>query len=404
MKKFTRIFLLPLVVFGTFATPASAAEGDGSPQDPNILYVGRWDKSNASAPHSYWGGAYVRTGFTGTSLSVKLGKSADIAVFIDDKAPVFKMGANGTVNLASGLASGNHTVKVVARFQADQLVFQGFVLAQGAKTLPAQKSKALIEFIGNSITSGSVTTNGNVSAFPWIVGETLGADRTAISYPGITLVNGYYLNFNGLPAIGMEVSYTKTNTPPMRPATTDPINIAWNFNQYTPDIVVINIGTNDGNGAGVPTNTFQTSYLNFLKFIRGKFPKAHIFALRTFGGYMATQTQNAATQLINAGDSRIHYVNTTNWLVRSDFASDGLHPSDDGQKKAANLIANILKPYVDSIASASTAVAARAEAQGSLGLHRTDRRLSLAFSVDGRNMNLEEIRARLDQLRTAPRN
>lgn len=404
MVQHTRIRSLAVLMLGLFPLLAHGATGDGSPQDANLLYVGRWDKSNPSAPHSYWGGAYVRTGFTGTSISAKLGKGADIAIFIDNKPAVIKTGANGTVSLASGLADGNHTVKLVARFQADQLVFQGFVLAAGAKTLPAEKPKALIEFIGNSITSGSVTTNGNISAFPWLVGETLGADRTAVSYPGITLVNGYYLNFNGLPAIGMEVSYTKTNTPPMRPATTDPINIAWNFSQYTPDIVVINIGTNDGNGAGTPTATFQTSYLNFLKLIRGKFPKAHIFALRTFGGYMATQTQNAATQLINAGDSKIHYVNTTNWLVRSDFASDGLHPSDAGQIKAAGLISNVLKPYVDSIAAASTRIQPRGQAADPTPLVRADRRLSLPFSVDGRNMNLQEIRARLEQLKTAPRN
>lgn len=403
MKPFTRIIFLSLFLVGTLPAFSHAAAGDGTPTDPNLLYVGRWDKSNANAPHSYWGGAYVRTGFTGTSLSVKLGKSADIAIFIDNKAVVMKTGANGTVSLASGLATGDHTVKLVARFQADQLIFQGFVLASGAKTLPAEKPKALIEFIGNSITSGSVTTNGNVSAFPWLVGETLGADRTAISYPGITLVNGYYLNFNGLPAIGMEVSYTKTNTPPMRPATTDPINIAWNFGQYTPDIVVINIGTNDGNGAGTPAATFQTSYLNFLKLIRGKFPKAHIFALRTFGGYNATQTQNAATQLINAGDKKIHYVNTTNWLVKADFASDGLHPSDAGQVKAAGLISSLLKPYVDSIVAASTSITPRTETTWTPSLIRADRRLSLAFAVDGRNMNLQEIRAKLDLLRNAPR-
>jgi len=277
------------IVFGLFLLcilPGTvlAATGDGSPQDANLLYGGRWDKSTPSAPHSYWGGTYVRTGFTGTSLSVKLGKSADIVVYIDSKAAVVKTGASGTVSLASGLASGNHTVKLVAKFQSDELVFQGFVLASGASTLPAEKSKGWIEFIGNSITSGSKTNNGNISAYPWLVGDALDVDRAIISYPGTTLVNGYHLNFNGMPAIGMEVQYAKVNTSPLTPATTDPIDKSWNFTDYTPDLVVINIGTNDGNGAGVPTSTFQTSYLNFLKLVRGKYPKAQIFALRTFGG------------------------------------------------------------------------------------------------------------------------
>jgi hypothetical protein len=35
---------------------------------------------------------------------------------------------------------------------------------------------------------------------------------------------------------------------------------------------------------------------------------------------------------------------------------------------------------------------------------RANWRLPLAFSVDGRNMNLQEIRAHLEQRRAAPRN
>jgi len=375
-----------LILLGLLPVAAIAATGDGSPQDSNLLYVGRWDKSNASAPHSYWGGAYIRTGFTGTSLSAKLGKSADIVVFIDAKAAVIKLGSNGTVSLASGLAAGNHTVKLVARFAADEIVFQGFVLDAGAKTV-APAALPMIEFIGNSITSGSITTNGNISAYPWLVGETLNADRAIISYPGTTLVNGYHLNFNGMPAIGMEVQYTKLNTSPLTPATTDPINKSWNFTDYTPDLVVINIGTNDGNGAGVPTATFQTSYLNFLKLIRGKYPKAQIFALRTFGGYMATQTQAAVTQVVNAGDTRVHYVNTTGWLVSSDFGSDGLHPTDAGHVKLDGILAPLLKPYLDSFQT-TTSIASMPGRRDSLRSIPLSKHLSLGISPDGRNMTL----------------
>jgi hypothetical protein len=373
-----------LILLGLLPVSGHAATGDGLPQDANLLYGGRWDKSTASAPHSYWGGTYVRTGFTGTSLSVKLGKSADIVVYIDSKAAVIKTGANNTVSLATGLAAGNHTVKLVARFASDEIAFQGFVLASGASTLAAEKSKGWIEFIGNSITSGSNTTNGNISAFPWLVGESLNADRAIISYPGTTLVNGYHLNFNGMPAIGMEVQYTKVNTSSLTPATTDPINKSWNFTDYTPDLVVINIGTNDGNGAGVPSTKFQTSYLNFLKLIRGKYPKAQIFALRTFGGYMETQTQTSVTQLVNGGDTRLHYVNTKGWLASSDFASDGLHPTDAGHVKVAAKIVAVLQPYMDSLKT--TAIDAGPGIRACASPIRLTKHLTVSVSPDGRNM------------------
>lgn len=265
-----------------------AATGDGSPTDANLVYVGRWDKSNASAPHSYWGGAYIRADFTGTSLSAKLGQRVDLAVFIDNKAVSMKMGANGTVSLASGLSEGNHTVKMVARFQNDQIIFQGFVLSNGAKTLAPSKTKGLIEFVGNSITSGSITTNGNISAFPWLVGETLGVDRTAISYPGICLVGTGHYSGNGFPGIGQEIQYFKLVTPPITPTTTQPGAKDWDFSQYTPDMVVINLGTNDQLSGNVSGSTLQASYINLMKKIRQKLPNTRIFAMRTYGGYMET--------------------------------------------------------------------------------------------------------------------
>src|SRR5262245_4232128 len=48
------------------AAAAVAAAGDGSPTDPNIAFVGRWDTSNAAGYVPAWAGAYLSTGFTGT--------------------------------------------------------------------------------------------------------------------------------------------------------------------------------------------------------------------------------------------------------------------------------------------------------------------------------------------------
>jgi hypothetical protein len=382
---FSPLRLLALVLVLPLLSPTVllAATGDGTPQDANLLYVGRWDRTNASAPRSYWGGAYIRTGFTGTSLSAKLGKAVDLAVFIDDKPAVIKRGANGTVSLASGLAAGNHTIKLVARFEADEIVFQGFVLSAGAKTLPAEPSKGLIEFVGNSITSGSVTTNGNISAFAWLTGEALGVDRTAISFPGITLTAGYSYTFNGAPTIGHEIQYFKLTTPPRYPSKTPANNTDWDFSRYTPDMVVLNIGTND-KLVPVPSATFKASYIKTLKAIRAKLPKTRIFVMRPYGGHFATEIEAAYKEVANAGDTKLHFINTTGWLVTSDYASDGLHPHDAGQIKVSAKLAQVLKPYVDGLPSA---VASRSRPESTASIQRLDARkgLRLGYSVQGRN-------------------
>lgn len=372
------IFLGIVLAMSRFAV---AATGDGSPTDQNLVYVGRWDRSVPSAPHSHWGGAYIRAEFTGTSLSVRLGQRVDLAVFIDDHPVAMKPGVNGTVSLASGLATGAHSAKVVARFQSDEIVFQGFQLASGATTLAPARSRGLIEFVGNSITSGSTTTNGNVSAFPWLVGEILGADRTAISYPGICLVGNGHYSGNGFPGIGQEIQYFKLVTPPITPTTTQPDAKDWDFGQYAPNLVVINLGTNDALSGNVSGASFQASYVNLMKKIRAKLPRTRIFAVRTFGGYEESQTKAAVDAMVSGGDRRVQYVNTTGWLERGDYGSDGLHPTDAGQAKVAGKLAAVLKPYLD---SASVGVWPRAPRSPAPPRMRLSSRLELSIPPNGR--------------------
>jgi hypothetical protein len=107
-----------------------AATGDGSPSDPNIAFVGRWDKTNASAYVPNWAGAYLKTGFTGTTVKLKQRNTIDLYYSIDGKADVYLQNVSGTVNLTpTPLASGNHTLRVsyrvVAGSYSGDAVFQG---------------------------------------------------------------------------------------------------------------------------------------------------------------------------------------------------------------------------------------------------------------------------------------
>ena len=338
-----------IFVFGLFVmavSPASAAglkdasamrlaaTGDGSPGDANIKYIGRWDTSNLSNVKSYWSGAYFRVNFTGTTVSIKLAAAASIYVTIDGVTKYYS-GANGTVNLTSTpLASGTHSLRVAARSENDTIQFQGLILSSGASTqAPAAKSK-LIEFIGDSITAGCCTlTNYVLSNYAWLTGEALNADHTQIAFSGICLQDGVscYSGNN----IGMSVQFFKLQTVHY---TNSP---AWDFNRYQADQVVINIGTNDST-TGVSDSTFQNTYTTFLQNVRAKYPNAEIYVLRTFGGYKVSPTQAAVNARISAGDTKVHYVDTTGWVTTGDFDSDNLHPNMNGHIKIANRLQSIL--------------------------------------------------------------
>ena len=141
---------------------AQAATGDGSPSDPNIAFVGRWDKSNATAYVPNWAGAYFLTGFTGTTVKLSQRNTIDLYYSIDGGADVYITNVSGTVNLTpTVLRSGNHTLRVsyrvVAGSYAGDAVFQGLILDSGARTLAAALPSRLLEFVGDSITVGTTS-------------------------------------------------------------------------------------------------------------------------------------------------------------------------------------------------------------------------------------------------------
>jgi lysophospholipase L1-like esterase len=316
-------------------SPALAAPGD--PGDPNIKYVGRWDFSNGSEYSSYWGGSYIKVKFTGTTVKIKLGNGSNYYVKIDNGSWTSYFSVSGTVNLTpTPLANGTHTLSVAQGKDYDYMFkFQGLILDSGATTSPPSVATNLIEFIGDSITTGYTDAQADVSDYAWVCAESLNSEHTQIAYPGIALVTGYGVNSD---KTGMDSQYFKFQ--PL--GYTSPPN--WDFTKYTAKLVVINIGQNDG---GNSDSLFQSTYTTFLSNIRAKFPNADIFVMRTFTGTKSTPTLAAVNARNAAGDAKVHYVNTSGWLAAgtSDY-NDSVHPSVSGHIKAANLLKPILMPYL----------------------------------------------------------
>jgi lysophospholipase L1-like esterase len=325
-----------LGVADSMAAETPVRPGDGSLGDANIKYFGRWDFSNPSQFVSYWGGAYLKVAFNGTTLKVNLGASNNCYVTIDGGPWVKLSNVSGSVSLTpTPLAPGSHVATISAgKDYGYEFVFKGLSLGAGATTLVPVHPQ-LVEFVGDSITSGYTDTLADVSDYAWIAADSAGAEHTQIAYPGIALVDGYGLNGD---KTGMEKSYLKLK--PLGYAT----NADWPSSAYTPSVIVINLGTND-TSTRVPASAFQTSYTAFLTTLRSRFPDAEIVAMRCFNGTMAAQTQMAVAARVSAGDQKVHYLDTTGWLVAADY-NDGTHPSDKGQVKIAGLLTPVLAPYL----------------------------------------------------------
>ncbi|RYD89936.1 MAG: hypothetical protein EOP54_24775, partial [Sphingobacteriales bacterium] len=304
-----------------------------------IKYFGRWDFSNTSQYVSNWGGAYIRVNFTGTTVKIKLGNQNDYFVRIDNGPWVSYLNVSGTVNLTPApLSSGTHTLVVAQGKDYEyEFKFEGLVLDAGASTGAPTPLNFLMEYIGDSITAGFKDTQANVSAYGWVCAEGLNAEHTQIAWPGIKLLSGSSYK-------AMDYQYLKLKGNYNDPSTT----ANWDFSKYTPQIVVVNLGTND-NPAETTNAAFQSAYTSFLATVRSKFPNAEIFAMRTFVGVWESATLAAVNARINAGDNKVHFVNTSGWLTAnaSDYLpGDNTHPSVSGQAKAGNLLKSVIAPYV----------------------------------------------------------
>lgn len=243
-----------------------------------------------------WPGTSVSMQFEGTGASVIL-QDLDTANYynvIVDGEVVSKIHTDTVkqrYKLASGLPKGKHTVQVFKRTEWDKgkTLFYGFKIDEGGKLLPAPKAKKRkIEFYGNSITCGYGNEDfseqdrwfgyfqNNYETYGAVTARHFNAQYHCIAKSGIGITVSWF------PTVMPEI-YDRTDA-------TDSTSV-WDFSQYTPDIVVVNLFQNDSWLVNKPEhesfkNRFGTqkpdkeyiikAYKQFVASLRGKYPDAHI--------------------------------------------------------------------------------------------------------------------------------
>jgi lysophospholipase L1-like esterase len=308
--------------------------GNGSVTDPNLQYYGRW-ATDGSWRTMGWAGGYVEAAFSGSSIGVRLRNSIDMYYSVDGAPEQWRRAVSGNVTIASGLGGGTHTVRIGFRERAGSYTgdpaFGGFILASGGSTTSIARPANFIEFIGDSITVGQPNGNRPFTAYPYLVGETLNAGHTQVAQGGACLVStsdGCY---------GMMDWFRRSS------AWVDRDD--WNFSTYRATAVVINLGTNDI-GHGVSTVDFNRNYVVMLERVRQAYPNAEIFAMGVFRNRYVTETRNAVQTRVDAGDTRVHFVDTSGWVDPATDTSDNVHPTDAGHQKIANLLTPIIDRYI----------------------------------------------------------
>lgn len=317
--------------------------------DHYINYIGRVDFSNPEKPRFWSPGVYVRAKFRGSSLEIFLNDEQSgnnynyIEIAIDNNQP-FRLKLTQKENhltVASNLPAGDHIVTICKDTESG-IGYIDFLGMKCEKLLSLKKPKRKIEFIGDSITCGAGSDESEVKCDK---GQWFDEHNAYMSYgPSVArqLNAQYYLT--AVAGIGM--IHSCCNIGITMPQVFDKVilrndSIKWDFGRYTPNVVTICLGQNDG----VQDSTaFCSAYLAFINRIHTYYPKADIICLSSpmadaeLTGTLKRFIPSIVKAANNAGDKRVSYF----FFSRSYNGGCGGHP-DLAQHK---LIATQLAAYI----------------------------------------------------------
>ncbi|HEX5324016.1 MAG TPA: SGNH/GDSL hydrolase family protein [Capsulimonadaceae bacterium] len=315
--------------------------------DARIHYEGRFDTTDPSGPRCSWSASTARVKFQGSALDVDLNESDgsrdEYEVEVDGQPAsvlVAQPGAH-TYRLYDGVGSATHTLALVKRTEAFCGIGQvrGFDLPADGKLLdPGRAPRKGIEVIGDSISCGygnegknqnehfSPTTENAYYTYGAIAARDFGAQYTCVAWSGKKMWPN-----NDIPSI-YDLALP-----------TDP-NSHWDFSKWKPDVVVINLSTNDW-GRGAPEEAGWTSaYEAFINRVRKNYPKAIIYCCTSpmMSGDGRQQTITYLTKIVGdentAGDKRVALLE----IPMQDMQKDGLgsdwHPNIATHEKDAALL------------------------------------------------------------------
>lgn len=249
--------------------------------------------------------------------------------------------------LISGLEPGYHTVRVFKRTAHARSDIQNSVMGvvnvstDGYFGYPPDKPALKIEVYGDSITCGygnltdgktmtSENTDG-LRTFSVYAARELGAQVNALGHSGWGMYRSYW----------NQTDYTWLNYyNKLSPFRSD----IWDFESYQPDIVVINLGTNDTSGQYGESifsyEGFKQAYISFLGNLRTVYADAYIICTYGMMDVNADAKRAIEDAVAAKSDAKMSY------LIYKSRAVSG-HPLVSAHKNAGTELADKIKSIIN---------------------------------------------------------
>ena len=301
--------------------------------------------------------------------------AARYAVYVDDTLVEDAQLLEETKEVAFDISPDGCTVKLIKLSESAQssMGISGIRIEYAKKAAARMENPEMIaanaryqdrfiEFIGDSITCGYgvdgvygkdvfKTANENVTkAYGYLAAAALNADYSMVSYSGHGILSGYTsqgkLNQSQLvPKYYGQVGHCSALVEGKHKIQDD----LWDFSRQ-PDLIVINLGTNDASYTGGDAKLqkeFAAAYTEFLKKVREKNPDAPILCtLGIMGQTLCDAIDLAVTGYSEeTGDNNI---NTMRFEMQQEADGYGVdwHPSAVTHQKAADQLTAFVRQWL----------------------------------------------------------
>ncbi|NLZ45119.1 MAG: hypothetical protein GX896_00335 [Clostridiales bacterium] len=318
-------------------------------------------------------GAGVEFEFTGKKLDMTIvgdgaafgdaNNQARFAIYVDGERVIDKMldEEEMVVTPVDNAESKTVTVKVIKLSETamSTMGIKPIKLQEGEKITPVAQKELKIEFIGDSITCGygvddevkenhfATTTEDVTKTYAYKTAQALDADYSMFSISGYGIISGYSSNGKKVPEQALPQYYGKLGYSWNKFAEVSaPNEVDWDFSNYQPNIIVINLGTNDSTycKGDEKKQEYVDAYKEFLKQVREANPNAEIFCtLGIMGANLYSSVEEVCYNYTEeTGDSKVHPFKFDTQDGTLGYAADW-HPTEATHEKSSQSLVEFIK-------------------------------------------------------------
>lgn len=352
--------LVLFLAFLVILTPGFSKTKFIPASDKNFRYVGRCDFSNPDEVRYDWSGFYIQFNFSGSECALRMSDTGHnyYNVFVDaEPVRIIDVKSDTTIQVISASNGGVHKIQLFKRTEGNQGtgIFKGIEASSNGKLLPwTDIPERKIEFIGNSITCGYGTegkspterwkpqTENNYFSYGPVIARAFGADYHIVAHSGLGVVRNYgykeKISSNAMPDRFNRIFDEKEQP-------------VWDFSRWKPDVVVINLGTNDFSTHPFPDKPdFEAGYEKLINNVLAQYGPVPVFCVvgpmtdEPCYSYVKEVVEHFRTTYQR---KNVYFVGIPTYLMspEKDLGSD-THPNYSGQRKMAAHVLPVISSVV----------------------------------------------------------